>query len=326
VGIDQLMTRNNLILICTLLSSFAAAQQTITYVQYTFNKAGMNPAASGSDIRQEYYYAFGINRQWLGFDNAPKQHFVNFSYTIRPPRSYRYWQNAGVYFENDDSGLLGYTGAYGNYTLHFLLKKKLVCSFGVYAGVRRFARSTQGFDNNDPAVRNSRASVLLYPDIIPGFRLSDNRFFLDLSVRQISVTNLRQFNGDRIGLNSKLPPSVFFAYGKKIPVNDHLLMIPSLAVNMPVISLPSADLTLMFYYFNRIGAGLAVRNTSFASAILQIRFLGNLTAGFAYSYPLNNTRFAAPNSFEFMMGMVPFGMSEKFTAKHSVSRCPNLSY
>ena len=42
------------------------AQQTVMFTQYTFNKAGMNPAASGTEIDQKYYYAFGGARQWVG--------------------------------------------------------------------------------------------------------------------------------------------------------------------------------------------------------------------------------------------------------------------
>src|SRR4051812_7347074 len=110
------------ILICFL----QKAQQTAMYTQFTFNMAGINPAASGTEINRKYYYVFGLNRQWLDFNNAPRQNFINFSYTIRPPRSYRFWQNAGGYIENDQSGLLGNTGYYVNYTIHLLLRKKNV--------------------------------------------------------------------------------------------------------------------------------------------------------------------------------------------------------
>lgn len=302
------------------------AQQTNTYVQYLFNKAGMNPAASGANINQQYSYVFGMNRQWVDFDNSPKTTFVNFSYTIRPPRSYRRWQNIGIYADNDQSGLIGNTNVYANYTMHILVRNKLVASFGAYLGVRRFERSVSSFDQGDPAVQKSRTSVIIYPDIIPGFRLSGKKFFTDISVRQISMTRLKDFKGRKIGSPSQLRPSVFFDYGRKIPLSDNLLMIPSLAANIPLLGPPSADVNLMFYYATRIGAGLAIRNTNFASAVLQIRFLENMTAGFAYSYPLNVTRYASPHSFEIMVGVTPLGMDAKFSGKHSIARCPTLDY
>jgi hypothetical protein len=102
--------------------------------------------------------------------------------------------------------------------------------------------------------------------------------------------------------------------------------MPSLAVNTPIISPPIIDANVMFYYANRLGLGAGIRNTSFVSGVLQIRFLENLTVGFAYSYPINLTRFGAQNSYEIMVGVVPMGMSAKLTGRHSIAKCPVLSY
>lgn len=304
----------------------ACAQQTMMFTQYTFNKAGANPAASGTEIDQTYYYAFGGARQWVSLDNAPQQNFLNFSYTIRPPRSYRFWQNAGVYLENDNSALVGYDGFYGTYTVHFLMHKKMVLSFGVMAGMRKFSKSIGLFDPNDPAIRRSVNELYLYPDIIPGVRLSDKRFFLDVSARQITITNLKDFKGRRIGGPSLLLPTLYVDYGRKVSLNDLVLMMPSVAVNLPILSPPVVDANLMFYYANRVGLGVGVRNLSFVNGTVQLRFLKGLTAGFSYAYPINAVRYVAQNSFEVMVGMVPMGMAAKVSGKHSVAKCPGLSY
>jgi type IX secretion system PorP/SprF family membrane protein len=297
------------------------------YTQYTFNKAGMNPAASGTDIDKEYNYVFGTNRQWVDYDNAPKQLFFNLSYTIRPPRSYKSWQNVGVYIDSDNSGLIGSTGIYANYTFHLLIRKKIVASFGVYAGVRKYSRALSGFDDNDPAVSKAKSTLILYPDIIPGFRLSDKKYFFGVSARQITINKLQDFKGHKIGNPpSKLYPTLYLEFGRMITLTDNLLMMPSMAVNTPIISLPIVDASVMFYYANRIGLGGGIRNTSFVSGMFQIRFLENLTAGFAYSYPINLTRYVAQNSYEIMIGVVPMGMNTKLTGRHSIAKCPVLSY
>jgi type IX secretion system PorP/SprF family membrane protein len=301
------------------------AQQTLMYTQYTFNKGGMNPAASGSEINTKYYYIFGVNRQWVEFDNAPKQNFVNFSYTIRQPRSVSFWQNAGIYVDNDQTGLLGNNGGYLTYAAHFLLRKKITLSFGVFAGVRKFTRSLGRFDENDPVVGKT-SSLLLYPDVIPGARLSNTKFFMDLSVRQVTITKLQDFKGRRIGKNSRLQPTIYYCYGRKFPLMENLLMMPSMAVNMPVIGPPIFDMSLMFYYANRVGAGVSLRNASFASGIVQIRFLESMTVGFAYSYPVNLTRYGSGNSYEIIVGVVPAGMSDKVYGRNSIARCPILNY
>lgn len=319
------MTRG-LLYICVLFCLVLNAQQTPAYTQFTFNKAGMNPAASGTEIEKEIYYCFGTNQQWLGIENAPRQSFFNVSYTLRPPMSYKRWQNAGIYYDADESGLIGSMGLYGSYTLHLLLRKKTIVSFGVFAGIRKYTRSLGGFDPGDPAVNKTRSSVLLYPDIIPGVRITDKKYYAGLSLRQISIYKLQDFKGRKIGTPSRLWPCIYLEYGRLIPLADHLLMMPSVALNAPIISLPIVDASLMFYYANRVGLGAGFRNTSFLSAIFQIRFLQNMTAGFAYSYPLNAMRYAAKNSFEIMVGVVPVGMNARLDGRHSIARCPSLSF
>jgi type IX secretion system PorP/SprF family membrane protein len=304
----------------------AVAQQTVMYVQYTFNKAGMNPAASGTDRNRKHYYAFGGGRQWMAFDNAPKTHFVNASYTLKPPRSYRRWQNFGIYADNDDTGLLGNIGAYGTYAVHMLMTKKLVLSLGAFAGVRVFERSTGFFDGNDPAVQKSRTSVITYPDIIPGVRLSNDIFFLDVSARQLTINRQKSFTGQQIGGPSILFPELYAAYGVRRSLSEQMILLPSVALHLPLPGVPTIDGTIMMYFANRVGLGVAARNLSFVSGILQVRFFESLSAGFAYSYPINNTRYASPNSYELMIGIVPYGMDAHPVGKHSVARCPSLSY
>ena len=62
---------------CFLTSAKLVSQQTVMYTQYGFNKAGINPAAAGTEINQGLFYTFGVNRPWSGIDNSPKQNFTN---------------------------------------------------------------------------------------------------------------------------------------------------------------------------------------------------------------------------------------------------------
>lgn len=302
------------------------AQQVPMYTQYTFNKAGLNPAASGTDNSQVINYVFGLNRQWLGFENAPKTSFVNFSYTIKPPRSYRYWQNAGIYYDMEDAGLMGSSGIYGTYAFHMLVEKKTILSAGVFAGARLYNRNTFLFDVHDPAVQKSSDALWVYPDIIPGVRITSKKYFFGISLRQITINSLKNFSKRRIGSPSLLYPNIYVEYGKTIIIAEQALMMPSLAINVPILAPPSIDAGLMFYFANRVGIGASVRNTSFASGIFQIRFFQSMTAGFAYSYPINRSRFVPGASFEVMIGIIPTGMSSKLVGLSSVARCPTLSY
>lgn len=316
-----------LILFFSLLNVFTLkSQQTTNYIQYAFNKAGASPAASGTNINQKITYIFGANRQWLDYDRAPKSTFVNFSYTLRPPRSYSYWQNVGAYVERDQSGLISNNSFYASYTIHLLLRKNLVTSFGVFAGFRKFFLSPGIIDPNDPISNKVTSSLYTYPDLIPGIRLSNNKFFFDVSARQVSVQHQEDFKGRKLGGPSYLNPTIFVTYGKFIPVNDYFLAMPSVAVNMAILSAPSINAGLMMYYGNRFGFGASCRNFSFINAIVQFKIFQNLSVGMAYSYTTNKSNVAAPHSYEIMMGVTPMGLDMKYHGKRSIARCPTLEF
>jgi type IX secretion system PorP/SprF family membrane protein len=298
------------------------------YTQFGFNNLGLNPAASGLDINRKNYIMFGFNQPWANLENAPRQQFFSYSQVIRHPRIVSYWQSAGLYIDNDQGGLIGSMGAYGTYAFHFLVKKKTILSFGAFLGARRFARSLGNFDPNDPAVSSSASDVFTMPDFIPGFRITHRRFYSGISLRQITLTRMKDFKGNRIGSpGMSLKPNIYIDYGRFVPVADQVLFMPSVALNIPVLGIPAADFNMMFYFGNRLGTGVALRNLASFSGIVQLRFLGNMTVGFAYSYPINEMRYTnARNSFEVMIGVIPMGMDVPTNPTRSVARCPSLNY
>lgn len=301
------------------------AQQTMMFTQFTFNKAGLNPAASGTDLNQEMYYLFGIGRPYFGVSGAPKQTFLNFSYTIREPRSISFWQNVGIYAEEEDAGLFTQNNYYLGYAMHRLLRKKTLLSWGVYAGLRRIGRSNGGFDSNDPAVSKT-TDLLLYPDIIPGIRVASQKFFAGLSLKQITITRLKNFKGEKIGSPSQLTPTIYAEYGQKIPLMANVLFMPSVAFNIPLLGPPIMDANALFYLYNRLGLGLGIRGTSMLNGVMQVRFFKNLCVGFAYGYAMGQMRYSQSQTFELMVGITPVGMDVKVTGQHSIARCPDLQF
>lgn len=300
-----------------------------TYTQFTFNKAGLNPAASGTDINQKIYYVFGVARTMVAFDNAPKQNFANFSYTIRPPRSYHYWQNVGAYVETDQSGVMENNGIYASYTFHLLLNKNILASFGVFAGFRKFLISTSLLDANDPVVQKSNYNTYSYPDIIPGFRLSSKKFFFDISARQLTVIQQKDMfrkNGKQIGGPSYLNPNIYVSYGRFIPVTHDFVLLPSFAINNALVGAPNVDVNVMLYYNNLFGVGLTARNVNFIGGVFQMKILKNLSIGMAYSRSINKLSSASPNSYEIMVGVTPMGLNTKFTGNRSIAKCPALEF
>jgi type IX secretion system PorP/SprF family membrane protein len=310
------------ILCCYALS----AQQTVQYTQFNFNRYGYNPAAAGTSFKSPYEVIIGTKRQWLDVTNAPKTNFFGLNYTFIPKRSYRKWHNIGCYVDQDASGVFANNSFLVSYTFHLLVSKRLIAAFGVFAGVRRFFIDLNSLNASDPAVMKSAGNVWVYPDIIPGFRLYNKKFFFDVSLRQITTPH--QANSTKqIGLNSKIVPHLYSTIGYRHFFDNDFSLVPSINMHTTFTYLPEFTGSLMLNYSTRGGIGLSVTGKNFIGAVLQIRFLKNAVAGFAYEYSINKMRVAAPNTVEFMMGIVPiFGEKDRFGKSSNVAKCPILEF
>jgi hypothetical protein len=114
--------------------------------------------------------------------------------------------------------------------------------------------------------------------------------------------------------------------GKVYAITDDWSAVPSVASYWTMTGIPSLSPTLMFYYGNRFGFGVATRNISFVSGIFQVRVLENLSIGTCYSYTTSRFSTAAANSYEIMVGVAPMGLGGKPVRKHSIAKCPTLEF
>ena len=298
------------------------AQQFPQYTQFIFNKIGYNPAASGTSINAPFELILGARTQWYGFLNNPKSAFVSFNYNFMPKRNYSNWHNVGVYIDQDQAGNFVHSDIWLSYTFHLLITKKTMVSFGLFAGIKQFKISKNNLDKNDPAVSNSSSKIFAYPDLLPGIRLTNKQFFVDVCFQQVSIFKQSGIGG-QIGSPSKLIPHYNFSIGKKIKINDFDKLIIAANIRGAILSSPSIELNIMNYYNKRFALGASIRGKNFISAIVQFRMLENLNVGLAYDLSINKLFRASPNTFEIMISFSPlFGgeMTEK-TFKRNVADC-----
>ncbi len=310
----------------TCIVCFVMAQQTPQYSQYILNKYGYNPAAAGTSLKSAFDIMIGTRRQWIDINNAPRTNFGYLNYTFIPKRSYRKWHNIGAYVDQESAGIFANNSFYVSYTFHLMLTKKLIASFGVFAGMRQFAMSRSSVDGNDPAVARSVSTPLFVgPDIVPGFRLYNKRFFFDVCIRQI--TTPAQSTGTlQIGNKSKLPPVLYVSFGTRIYLEHGFELVPSFNLHSTFTYIPSVEGSVMLKYRNNIAIGASLRNNSFIAAIIQVRFLKNAVFGAAFDYSINQMNIAAPNTFEFMLGFTPMETRDKFAKSGNVAKCPALDF
>ena len=114
--------------------------------------------------------------------------------------------------------------------------------------------------------------------------------------------------------------------GKLGSVCSEFLLLPSIAINNAILSVPNVDVNVMLYYNNLFGVGITSRNISFIGGVFQLKILKNLTIGMAYSHSINKLSSISPNSYEFMVGVTPMGLNTKFTGNRAIARCPALEF
>lgn len=312
-----------IIYIFSFFSSALLAQQLPQYTQFIFNKTGYNPAAAGSSLKSPTEIIFGGRTQWIGLNNNPKVAFLSANYTFIPKHAYKNWHSAGVYIDQDRNGVFVDNSIYLGYAFHQLITKKTVMAVGVFAGLKQFYLNSSLIDRNDPAIASSARSFLAYPDVVPGIRISNKKFFADLSLWQVTVFRQKgYFSSKQIGSPSALPLHYIFSIGKKmsLPFDNNLMV----AVNMrgTYKTIPNLELNVMNYWYQRFAYGFSIRHTNFIAGIFQIRIVNNLVVGFAYDMSVNKLFKPALNTVEVMIGISPvFGTSGERRQKSSVDDC-----
>ena len=303
-----------------------SAQQTPSYTQFVLNQYALNPAVAGTNIGLEG--TVGTRAQWIGMPNAPVTSFAGVTYGWRKNFSYRGHHGVGFYAEDDRQGMYSSKSAYGSYSYHLRIFTGLNIGAGIAVGVRRMGLNQLLYDGTDPALNFQKAYGLLYPDVIPGMRFYTKKLFFDVSVRQLYVNRIKQ-GAFKIGSGgSKLEPTLIFSVKRKFVLgNSSWILVPAAMVQYTIKNTPYIQGNCMLFYHKKVGVGASVRGTSFASAILQVKFLKNLIAGIAYDYPINKLRAAGANSFEIMINFVPGGIDDEGNRPRvNVAQCPDFDF
>ncbi len=309
-----------------LLSVCIWAQQTPSYSQFVLNQYALNPAVAGTNIGLEA--TVGSRAQWIGMPAAPVTNFGSVTFGWRKNFSYRGHHGVGVYAEDDRQGMYFAKSAYASYAYHLRIFTGLNIGAGISAGIRRMGLNQLLYDGTDPALNFQKSFGLLYPDIIPGMRVYTKKLFFDVSVRQLYVNRIKQGSFHIGTTGAKLDPILIVSLKRKFVLgNNSWVLVPAAMMQYTIRNIPYIQANCMLFYHRKIGVGASVRGTSFASAILQVRFLKNVIAGLAYDYPINRLRAAGANSFEMILNFTPGGGDDDgHKPRINVAQCPDFDF
>lgn len=276
------------------------AQQTHQYTQFIFNQFGHNPAVAGS--RPCTDLKIGGRDQWTGFEDAPLSLYASVTGRIRQKKNavVRGYHGLGLYIQRDDTGPISSTILYPAYAYHIRLNANTNLGLGVFAGIQQFRFDRTRIvlpDQTDPAVPGS-SSTLIIPDLSAGLWLYSQKAYLGLGVLQAWKKGINGF-----GEQTKITPHFNFTTGMRFSGEGSYSLIPALMVKYTPLSMPSADLNLMFDYANNFGFGLTYRGLDALAAVVRFKFLTYFNLGYSFDLTHTKMRWASFQTHEISLGI-----------------------
>jgi len=285
----------------------AFAQQDAQYSQYMFNGLFINPAYAG--YKQDVYlYAF-YRSQWTGLEGAPQSFSASLDGSVSDSKI-----GLGLLVANDRIGAQSATSAYANYAYRLQLGDDPTSrlSFGIGAGF-----SQAGLDGTklnpvqygDPNVPTGYQSAIL-ADARLGVLYTDNKVFVGASVDNLLSSALAKKSVDK-AVSVPVPiPHYYFTTGIYLPVNEDVLLRPSIMLKDDRGGPTSLDLNTFVLLSERIWVGGTYR-----------------TAVKLYNKPNLQNNLEQANA---LVGMVQFFVNEKlrvgYSFDYSLTPLANYNY
>jgi len=293
------------------------AQQLTQYSQYVFNHFSVNPAVAGSkeclDVR------LGFREQWTGFDGAPTTGWASLHGTLRgkkkPVRPGGH--GVGAFVEADNAGNWGYTRLVLAYAYHMPTGREGRMAFGVFAGAQQMkfdiGRVTLT-QYGDPAL-DGRASVMVFPEVTPGFWMYNKRSWAGISMHQALGNRIKD-----IGMESRLARHLMLSAGHRMPLGPKTTLTPSTLMKFSGGAPMALDLNAMAEWNRTIALGAGYRAGDAVVFLMKVSFLKFFQLGYSYDITTSKLRVAGNNTHEVILAISPCGRDD--TGGRRAIACP----
>ncbi|HEY8999969.1 MAG TPA: type IX secretion system membrane protein PorP/SprF [Mucilaginibacter sp.] len=230
----------------------AFAQQDAQYSQYMFNGLFINPAYAG--YKQDIYLYSFYRSQWTGFAGAPQSFSASVDGSVNDTKV-----GLGLLVANDRIGAQSATSFYANYAYRLKMdydgKNRL--AFGIGGGF-----SQAGIDGSklnpaqtgDADIPTGYQGAIL-PDARLGVLYTDEKFFAGASVDNLLSSWLAKNSVDKT-VSVPIPiPHFYFTTGIYLPVDDDIILKPSIMLKDDRGGPTSLDLNTFVLLSERIWVG-----------------------------------------------------------------------
>lgn len=326
--------KNLIVLLITVFSVAAFAQQQSHYTQFFYNPALYNPAAIGTQDLIDI--DLGFRKQWVGVNNSPTTFTLTAHAPIkmkkkdkRPrasfnPDAMQFFRNpevktgrikhaVGGKVINDQWGAFGMTNVYANYAFHVPLSKTINMSFGVGLGWSNYRFDQQKaitLDPNDPTYieflgGGSNQNIF---DMQAGLWIYHKDFFIGLSATNL-IMNKIHF-GD-MKTDNNLNIHSYFTAGYIWRATEKFSVSPMVILKYMYPAPISFDVALKFEYNDFVWGAVGYRYDDAVSIMAGFNFGKHFQLSYSYDITIAPIRISSKGSHEVGLGILIGGKKEE---------------
>ncbi|MBL7851159.1 MAG: type IX secretion system membrane protein PorP/SprF [Cyclobacteriaceae bacterium] len=287
-----------------LLATASWGQQEATYAQYMFNGLAINPAYAGQ------HRALSVNVlsrfQNVGLPGAPTTQ----SLAVHSPLMNQRFA-VGALFVHDKIGVISQTQFSGIYAYRIPVSLRGTLSFGIQAGLSRYAAQYSALDiyQSDPAFSQDINETR--PNIGTGIFLDHTDWYVGLSAPHM-LNNVFTRDSDLMTIHQPFP--VILTGGVVFPISRAIHFKPNTLIKLVDGRLVEIDINANFLFDEVIWAGISYHSSQSLSFLVDLQVTDQLRLGYSYSAAFGEIKTVQIGSHEVFLGYV-----FKFNSKGIVS-------
>ena len=303
------MNKNIVIFISIfLLALQGQAQQDAQFSQYMFNKALINPAATGSDgINASLLY----RNQWLNQPGAPK----SFGLVVDAPVANNK-VGLGLILANTTQGPLSFTRINTNYSYKINVGDGGGVYLGLQAGIVQYgidrsALKTTTDVSLDPTFAGNNLRRMI-PDFGFGIMYKSEKFYIGLNVPHLLQSKIKFINEviDTTGMKmaqrttfTQIFRHYYATAGVNVDVNEDIQVQPSIMTRYVLNAPFAADINCNVTYKKMAWAGVGYRISTLGAIVgmVGLNITNTLRVGYAFDMTTGGVASYTGTSHEIML-------------------------
>ncbi|WP_433829747.1 PorP/SprF family type IX secretion system membrane protein [Flavobacterium anhuiense] len=281
------------ILICSLITVCASAQQDPEYTQYMYNTMAVNPAYAGSTGTIEA--ALLYRSQWVGMPGAPETQSFSIHSPLRNEKL-----GLGLSVVNDKIGPSNELYLDGNFSYSIALGYEQRLAFGVKAGTRmlNIDWSKGRYYDDDDVLLNQNINNQMKLAVGAGIYYYTEKFYVGLSVPSFIQNDYYDDVRESIDYDRM---HYYLMGGYVFDLNPNLKFKPAFLVKAVSGAPITADISANFMIQEKFVIGGAYRTDDSISILAGFQISPSFFLGYAFDYTVSELNKYNDGSHEFIL-------------------------